>query len=194
MMKGVVTTIICLSVMMFFLLVLSSSALPSPKIVNLYSLGDWSDPRAYYRYQLIVGSGLVKNTTVPNLKALNPSLQITHYITTEEINAALPFMDGTSSILQIDQNWWLLTAGTTLSLNIDATTTNIRVLNATSFSASNVLLIDAESMTIVSVDTSSNTLTVTRGINSNATSHTAGAHVAQHAGFWPGTWMVITYY
>src|SRR5205814_1851388 len=90
--------------------------------------------------------------------------------------------------------WWLALAGTTLTTPLDASSTTIHVANASIISNNLAkgpdLLVDRESMHIISVNTSTNTLTVQRGYYSTATSHSAGVRVAAHASNWSGVWML----
>ena len=85
---------------------------------------------------------------------------------------------------------WLYKAGTTLTQNINATTTSIKVANVSGFTVGQFLVIynapkgsfnGAEHAKITGKNTSTNTLTVaSRGFKSNARSHNSGAIVAQH--------------
>jgi len=74
---------------------------------------------------------------------------------------------------------------TTLSAAIDSSVTSVGVAKATTipFATTYIVQVDNEQMLVTAVDTTSNTLTVTRGYNgTTAASHGAGANVVQSYG------------
>jgi hypothetical protein len=161
-----------------------------PRIANIYGYGSAQSATAYSRYGLVVSAGpfIGPAGALARLKAQSPQTKVLAYYDTVE--ADVPGFDG----LSIYPGWWLTLAGTTLSASLDASSTTVHVANASVIAnriGSNPdVLVDGESMHVLSVNTGANTLTVQRGYNSTATTHAAGARLAAHATNWPGSWML----
>jgi Carbohydrate binding domain/Hypothetical glycosyl hydrolase family 15 len=160
-----------------------------PRIASLYSFSSSTQVSALARYGQIVGVlSDASNGALQALKAQSPATRATFYVDTSAVD--VPGFDG----LSIYPGWWLTLAGTTLAAPLDASSTSVQVANAAIISAnlstSPDLLVDGESMHVLSVNAAANTLSVQRGYNSIATAHNAGARIAAHASNWPGAWML----
>ncbi len=158
-----------------------------PRIANLYGYWSSTQARAFSRYSLVVSAPLAgSNGALQSLKEGNAATTILAYF--ESAEADVPGFDG----LSIYPGWWLTLAGTTLAAPLDDTSTTVSVTDGSimaQFLWSNPdVLVDGESMHVTAVN--GNTLTVQRGYNSTATSHSPGARIAAHATAWPGAWML----
>lgn len=115
---------------------------------------------------------------VENIKSKNPKCSVLLY--SSMITNVIQIADD-----EIYPGWYMTLAGTNLSHSIGSTDTQLTVGNvqilSSNFPNNPDILVDLESMTINSIDLESFTINVTRGVFSNATSHTAGARIAQHA-------------
>jgi len=134
---------------------------------------------------------------VSPLKTQNPQLTILNSTNACELS----YLDDDSKIDEIPAEWFLTQVGSTLSTDIDATTTTIRVENLSVtdgnktfslFEPGDMALIEGESLQILAVDVASKTLTVERGdIDVRpASTHRAGTRIASHISFWPNSWLL----
>lgn len=132
-------------------------------------------------------------------RKLNPSIVLLVYIQANEI-ATEDYVDYGWNHLKhllyqgIDDAWWLVEEGSTLTEGIDSTQTHIPVAAGTAFTLTSFsgdptyVLVEHEHMKIVGI--SGNILFVERGFNSIACPHPAGTHVAPHLSGWPGSWQL----
>ena len=159
----------------------------------------WNQPlEDIARYDWVI-LGDYQMQFIDPLRAINPdiilltdtdALQIHYYPDDAALN---------QNILKIPYQWFLTQVGSTLSADIDAIQTTIRV-NAISekdedktidyFVAGDYALIENESVYIQSVDKDHKTLTVERGYIRPASAHKAGTRIAAHISTWPHTWML----
>ena len=151
-----------------------------PRLANLNAFWYASKVPAFQRYGEIVAPPFAgTNGAVQALKARSPNSKVLVYLASQA--ADVPGFRGMS----IYPGWWLTLAGTTLTAPIDATTTSIPVADALvisqSYATNPDVLVDGESMHVLSVNTSTNTLTVQRGYSSTAAPHGAGERLAAHA-------------
>jgi hypothetical protein len=168
---------------------LADHVMDYPRIASIYSLRLPDQAQALARYGLVIApEAAATSGALLAAKQADPNTRIMLYDNTSAVAAS--GFDG----LTIYPGWWLTLAGTRLSGAIDAATTSIPVVNASviqRFLATNPdVLVDGETMHVLSVDTVRNRLTVQRGLNSTAAPHGAGARLAAHATKWPGTWML----
>jgi hypothetical protein len=160
-----------------------------PRLASLYAFSSGSQASAYSRYGLVVApvaAGV--DGAVQALKNQSPATKVAVYFDSSAVD--VPGFDG----MTIYPGWWLTLAGTTLAASLDATSTTVQVVNAgvidNNLRNSPDVLVDGESMHVVSVNTSTNTLIVQRGYYSTASSHPAGARLSAHASNWTGSWML----
>jgi hypothetical protein len=166
---------------------LAGRAQAFPRLGNLNAFRQSAQAGTFSRYGLIVAR-LQAAPNLATLKAQGTGTKAVFYFNSS--SADVPGFDG----LNIYPRWWLTLAGTSLSASINATTTTIPVRSAAIInnyiSTNRDVLVDGESMHVTAVNTSNNTLTVQRGYNSTATTHSAGARLAAHASKWANAWML----
>jgi len=158
-----------------------------PRLASMYAFKDSSQVGTFARYGLVVAPNSAAGA-VRTLKARSPRTLVILYADTRSVDVA-DFNGYT-----VYPGWWLTLAGTTLTGDVDATTTTIHVADAgviaATFPANADILVDGESMHITAVDSAAHTLTVRRGFRSSAAPHRSGVRVAAHAVIWPGTWLL----
>ncbi len=139
---------------------------------------------------------------ITDIKQINPSILLLNSTNACELSYnADPNADpeDNAEVLRIPPEWFLTQVGTTLTQDVDATTTLFHVAAVTVsdgvevyelFVPGDTALIEGESVYVEAVDAEARTLTVRRGYVRPASPHTAGTRVAAHIAFWPGTWML----
>ena len=104
-----------------------------------------------------------------------------------------------SNIGDIPAEWFLTQVGSTLSADIDATTTQIRVEEVlvfdggspvSLFEPGDTVLLEGESLRVLDVNPAGKVLTVERGHIRPASAHAAGTRIAAHISFWPSSWLL----
>jgi len=168
---------------------LSESVNDFPRLANIYALTTPDHPDTFARYGIVIAARAARASgAVQAIKAANASTKIIFYENTSTVDLSdIPSMD-------IYPGWWLTLVGTRLTAGISADATIIPVTKAVviqHFLATNPdVLVDNETMHVLSVDTVHNTLTVQRGYYSTAAAHTRHARIAAHASKWPHSWML----
>ncbi len=144
------------------------------------------------RYDFIILFDYEEKFIAP-LKAKNSNLIILNSTNACELS----YNDEITS--NIPAEWFLTQVGSTLTTNINATTTSIKVakLSVTDgtkiyslFEPGDTALIEGESLKILAVNKSTKTLTVERGHVRPASTHTVGTRIAAHISFWPNSWLL----
>jgi hypothetical protein len=146
-------------------------------------LGPWDDP-AY----------------VASLKAIKPDIILLNATNACELSFNADFDIAENAVIrEIPPEWFLTQVGSTLTADVDATTTTFSVADLTATDGSNVydlfipgdaVLIEGETVLVEAVDAVANTLTVRRGYVRPAAAHTAGTRLAAHITFWPNSWLL----
>jgi hypothetical protein len=164
----------------------SESIQDFPRLASLYGVRTADQAGTLARYGLIVGAG--KADAVAAIKSANSRSKVIYYANTSSVT--VPGFNG----MDIYPGWWLTLVGTRLASRIDATTTTIPVSDPAiiqrSLATNPDLLVDGETMHVLSVNASHGTLTVERAYNSTASSHAIGSRIAAHASKWPHTWLL----
>jgi len=95
--------------------------------------------------------------------------------------------------------WFLTQVGATLTQDVNDSETifHVNAVTVTDgsttydlFVREDAAVIEGESVKILDVDKKAKTLTVERGYYRPASAHAAGARIAAHISFWPGTWVM----
>lgn len=142
--------------------------------------------------------------SVDDLKALNPDILLLNSTNACELsfdpeadNISEPWAN--ADILKIPPQWFLTQVGSTLTQEVDSTSTTLHVAAITVSDSTNTydlfipgdaVLIDGESALVTAVDAASLTLTVQRGYVRPASDHPAGTRIAAHISFWPHSWLL----
>jgi hypothetical protein len=178
-----------------------SLTIPFPRL-GMWWPDTWEQPLAdIARYDWVI-FGDWDRENVPQIKALNPDLLALNSTNACELSYD-PAPDAPSwdneDVLAIPPQWFLTQVGTTLTVDVDATTTTFPVAAVTTtdgttvyplFVVSDTVLVEGESVLVEGIDAQARTLTVRRGYVRPAAPHAAGTRVAAHVTFWPQSWVL----
>ena len=139
---------------------------------------------------------------VASIKAINPDIILLNSTNACELGYN-PDPDAdpgdNAEVLAIPPEWFLTQVGTTLTQDVDASTTTFHIAAASVtdgeesfdlFVVGDAVLIEGETVLVKAVDTNSKSLTVKRGYVRPAAAHNSGTRIAAHISFWPGTWLL----
>lgn len=161
----------------------------------------WNQPPAdVSRYDWVIFGAWDDPQKVAQVKALNPALLALNAANASEL-AFDPNGDPlyNQDVLAIPPEWFLTQVGSTLSLGVNATQTDLQVEATTASNGSQVIelfvpgdaaLIEGESVLIEAVNHATRTLTVQRGYVRPAAAHPFGTRIAAHITFWPHSWLL----
>ena len=153
---------------------------PFPRIANYDGFTTAAQAPIFSRYGLDIAWDSMTWTHPDALSALhaaNPNATLIAYERTVLLDYTNLTRYGSGAIYP---GWWLLQPGSTLSSAIDSSQTTIPVRSTAPFALYDDVLVDGESMHVVGINASANTLTVWRGFYSTASAHNSGARIATH--------------
>jgi hypothetical protein len=151
-----------------------------PRIANYDGYTGAAQAPIFARYGLDIAWDSLTWTHPDALSALhtaNPNATVIGYERTALIDYTNLSRYGTNAIYP---GWYVLKPGSTLSAAISSTQTTIPVQSTAPFALYDDVLVDGESMHVVGINSTTNTLTVWRGFYSTAAAHSAGARIATH--------------
>lgn len=141
--------------------------------------------------------------SVADLKVLNPDILLLNSTNACELgfdpDADPSDIWSNAEIQKIPAGWFLTQVGSTLTEEVDASSTTLHVAAVTASDSKNTydlfipgdaVLIDGESALVTAVDAAALTLTVQRGYIRPASAHPAGTRIAAHISFWPNSWLL----
>jgi len=138
---------------------------------------------------------------IPELRTLNPDIVLLNSTNACELSfdPNPDYPEANLDVKNIPAEWFLTQVGTTLSSDVDATTTTFKVSAVTTtdgsqtynlFIPGDTAVIGSESVYIKAVNKKTRTLTVRRGYVRPASPHPAGTRIAAHITFWPNSWLL----
>ncbi len=166
-----------------------------PKLAMWWPSSWEQDPTNLARYDYIGWGRTEKEEVLTQLKQLNPSQKHFTSISLTEVGH-YSWQYQPELVSQIPAEWFLTQAGTELTSDIDPTQTTLSVIRTTDskgnplFEETDTLVCEYESMKVVSINHSANTIEVERGFLRPSSSHSSTTRIAAHITFWPGSWVM----
>ncbi|WP_295452466.1 putative glycoside hydrolase [uncultured Thiodictyon sp.] len=172
--------------------------LPFPRL-GMWWPDPWAQPLAdIARYDWVILDQWQPQFIAP-LRAIKPNLTLLNATNACEVFYEPGNPAANTQIRTLPAQWFLTQIGTGLTAAISATVQTIPVERTTVsqngknlklFVAGDTVLVEGESMQVISVNATAKTIKVKRGYIRPAAAHTAGARIAAHVSFWPNSWVM----
>jgi hypothetical protein len=168
---------------------------------RLITYTPWGQPMENIaRFDAVMGAWPYPGA-IAELRKLKPEIPVFGYFNPIEVGFNPSAGAGANEnryIQSLPAEWFLTQAGSTLAEAVDATSTELNVVEVTRqangktyelFVAGDALLIDGESVLVKEVDSANKRLTVQRGYGRPASAHPIGTRIAAHISIWPNQWV-----
>jgi hypothetical protein len=135
-------------------------------------------------------------SAIQTLKTVNPDQQHFMDYSITETSWSWWQNDKKSMMDKIPAEWFLTQQGTSLAQDLDSTRTTVVVESVNDirgkslFEIGDLIACEFETMKVIGISAPNRILVVERGTIRSASSHPAGARIAPHITFWPGSWVM----